>query len=200
MRNLLSALCSAALAACATSHHNTNAMETAEVAATSICSEVPFTAVAECVRNQFDLRYPGWRSDTNADLVNIFLAWSEAEAARVKEGTLSEEEARQRGFVLQSRLDYIAVERQSRMQVNSQAAAETMLAGFALISAGQAQPVMSPPTITPMPPRSPPATPSYFEAPTPVVTTKPVQMPLPPAAPIICNVNGDAQFATAVCR
>jgi hypothetical protein len=120
-------------------------METAEVAAASICSEAPFTSVPQCVRSQFNLNYPGWRSDANADLVNIFLAWSEAAADRVQAGTLSEQEARQRGFALQSRLDQIATERRVNAQLNSQAAAEMMLAGAAMISAGQAQPVMTMP-------------------------------------------------------
>ena len=202
MRRFRCVLCSATLAACATNHTtNHNAMETAEISAAAICSEIPFTAVPQCVRSQFNLRYPDWRSDANADLVNIFLAWSEAAAARVQEGTLSEEEARQRGLALQTRLDRIATERQVNAQINSQAAAELMLAGAALISAGQSQPVMTSPMAAPVPSRSPTATAPYLQMPSPVVPSAPLQAPVRyTQSPIICSVNGDAQLAIAVCH
>jgi hypothetical protein len=108
-RNIAAAICGAVLAAaCATPRTSGyNAIETAEVYAATYCPEVPFTALSYCVRSRFDTVYPRWRSDANADLVNIFLAWSDAAAAHVADGTLNEAQARQRADALEARLDQI---------------------------------------------------------------------------------------------
>lgn len=199
VRNITLAMCGAMFgSACATANYN--AMETAEVYAATYCPEVPFTALSYCVRSRFDTVYPRWRSDANADLVNIFLAWSDAAASHVADGTLNEAEARQRADALEARLDQILAERrrnaQLKAQINSQIAAQMMLAGFALIAAGQTQPVMPP---QPAPNRQPIA-PAVVPFPsTPLVTT-PQYRPLSVPRPIVCSVTGDAQLATVLCH
>jgi hypothetical protein len=184
---------------------NPAAMEKAEVSAQYLCDDIPFVQVSSCVREQFNQAYPKWQSDANADLVNIFLAWSGAAAIHVAQGTLSEADAKQKGHMLQARLDQIAYERRINAQINSQLAAQSMLAGLALIAAAQPQPIAAPQVyIAPAQPAPPPVPPpgAYFGGSAPTVTGSPFRSAPPPVtpAPIVCTMMGNAQMATAVCH
>ncbi len=193
LRALILASAAILVVACATT--NPIALETAETSAASYCSEVPFTSVTSCVRARFDRAYPRWRSDANADLINIFLAWSEAAATHVQEGTLSEGDAKQKAFALQSRLDQIAYNRRLRREINSQIAAQLMLSGAAFVAAAHQQApvplVMTPTTI----PTVAPAAISPV-----LVNSMPTLRPPAPSPLIVCSVTGDAQFAVASCH
>lgn len=125
-----------ALTGCVT-RPNRPALEQAEVSAEYLCQELPFAGISDCVEMQFNKAYPRWRADPNADLINIFLAWSRAESARVSNGLVTEQEAKERGHLLQGRLDQIAYDRRIQAQINSQAAAQMMLAGLAIMAASR---------------------------------------------------------------
>lgn len=196
LRTLILLFASIVVAACATT--NSNAMETAETSAASYCSEMPFAGLSACVLNRFNMAYPRWHSDANADLVNIFLAWADAAGHRVAEGTLNEQDAKQKAYELQGRLDQIAYNRRIRREINSQVAAQLMLTGAAFVAAAGQQAPMAP-VVTPMgQPKLTPAQDRISPVPIsslPSLRTTSVASPL-----IVCSVTGDAQFAVAACH
>jgi hypothetical protein len=194
LRALILASAATLVVACATT--KPMALETAETSAASYCSEVPFTSVTSCVRARFDRAYPRWRSDANADLVNIFLAWGDAAAVHVQDGILSEADAKQKASALESRLDQIAYDRRVRREIRSQLAAQMMLTGAALIAAA-GQPAPAPLIVTPM--QQPTVMPTTQRAPVPVSSVPTLRTPAPSPL-IVCSVTGDAQFAVAACH
>jgi hypothetical protein len=130
------------LTACATTYPLS--MQKAEVLAQTWCTSIPFQNVSNCVRTQFDAGYPGWQRDRNADLVNIFLTWTDAAGKRVQSGTMTDAEAQASAQTLYQRLENIAYNRRMARQIDSQAAANLMLGGLALMELGQAQTVVAP--------------------------------------------------------
>jgi hypothetical protein len=173
-------------------------MDTAETSAASYCSQMPFTSLSACVLDRFSMAYPRWRSDANADLVNIFVAWADAAGNHVAEGTLSEQDAKQKAYELQGRLDQIAYNRRIRREINSQLAAQMMLAGIALMSAA-GQPAPSPLVAEPMGMVSQAPQPSR-SLPAPVATVPALRSPSVVSPVVVCSVTGDAQFAVAACH
>jgi hypothetical protein len=150
--SILAMMLAVSLAACAApyantySNTNTNplAMQKAEVLAQTWCSSIPFQNVGNCVREQFGAGYPGWERDGNADLVNIFLTWSDAAGKRVQDGTMANAEAQAAAQTLFQRLENIAYNRRIAREINSQAAANLMLTGLAIMELGQPQTVVAP--------------------------------------------------------
>jgi hypothetical protein len=185
-----SAFCGATLlCGCATTHPSS--MAKAELSAEYFCTDVPFPTVSGCVRSQFDKNYPRWHSDANADLVNIFLSWTSAEAERVIKGEVSQADAMARAQTLQRRLDQLANARRARAQINSEIAAQEMLAGLAIMASAQQQPVVVAPQPVAPASRQPylaPPPPDLFRGSAPVVHGSAVQAPQPAIPePIICN-------------
>lgn len=123
---------------------NPLAMQKAEVLAQTWCASIPFQNVTNCVRTQFDAGYPGWQSDGNADLVNIFLTWSDAAGKRVQDGTMTDAEAQAAAQTLYQRLENIAYNRRIAHEIDSQAAANLMLTGMAIMEMGQSRPLVAP--------------------------------------------------------
>jgi len=126
---------------------NELAMAKAEIAAQSFCEHIPFSSLAQCVRDEFNQNYPSWQSDSNADLVLMFISWTEAASARVTQGEMTEPDAWQGAYTLYDRLHQLAVARyqaqQQAQQISSERAAALMYAGLALIAIGQ-QPAPGP--------------------------------------------------------
>jgi hypothetical protein len=140
---------SCVLVGCATAaRHNDLAMGKAEIAAESFCERLPFSSLAQCVRGQFNQNYPQWQSDSNADLVLMFISWTEAASARVTKGEMTEPDAWQGALTLYDRLHKLAVARyqaqQQAQQISSERAAALMYAGLALIAIGQQHPAPGP--------------------------------------------------------
>lgn len=121
MRNFFYTAVAIVVAGCATT--NPAAVQAAETASEYLCISRPYPGFTDCVRGQFDLRYPGWRRDANADLVDIFLAWSQAAGERVVSGQLSDAEAHRQAETRHDRLNPIAYQRQVQRQIDSPAAA-----------------------------------------------------------------------------
>lgn len=178
-------------------------MAKSELAAEYLCADLPFSSINGCVQQQFNTHYAAWRSDANADLVNIFLAWTNAEAARVAAGEVPEADAKGRARTLQSRLDQVAVARRNQSEVNSQAAAGAMLVGLAVLNNARPAVIVPPPLypIATLQQSSPPPTAApVFHGSAPLY---PAAMPyVAPPGPnqIVCSTIDNAQFATVTCR
>lgn len=112
--------------------------------AETICESVQFQQYGACLRHQLDSAYPQWRSNREADLVDIYIAWLEAAGLRAQSGEMAQADARLGAAMLRSRLYAIRAERTA---VAQQVAADQMLAGLALLNAGRPQP-MTPNMIT----------------------------------------------------
>jgi len=115
-------------------------MQQAEIMVRTYCADIPFEQMSDCTRRQFDTAYPGWPSDRDADLTNLFLLWSHTAAQRVAEGSMSEARAWQLAGELEAQLDQIAAQRTA----GDEARATAMAA--AINHAGQqiAQPLPAP--------------------------------------------------------
>jgi hypothetical protein len=154
MRKLLTVITGLLLGGCATSagHHNDLAMQKAEIAAQSFCEHVPFSSLADCVRGQFSQYYPQWPSDSNADLVLMFISWTQAASQRVATGEMTEADAWHGAYQLYDRLKQLAGARyqaqQQAQQISSERAAAIMYAGLALIAVGEATRPAPGPVIT----------------------------------------------------
>ena len=103
------------------------------------CLSAPLTSFGPCLQHELDVRMPDWRNHAHADLVQIYIAWANAAAAKVVANQMTEPEFRLDLAIVRSRLKEIAIERdtvaQYRAQAQSQSAMSLMLGGVALMNA-----------------------------------------------------------------
>lgn len=112
--------------------------------AESNCGQVAFSDYGGCIRQQFDAQYPAWRSNSEADLAEVYVTWLEAAGERIRRNEMTESAAKMDALTLRTRLYEIVSQRRNAAALNNQVNVMTLLTGLALINAATPQPVQSP--------------------------------------------------------
>jgi len=110
------------------------------------CEATPFQARGACTRTKMTAGYPSWRSDSNADLWDVYLAWMEAAGARVSDGRMEEADAKLGAAEMKLRLKSISEQRATSAAIRDQIATTQLLTGLALMQSAQPQPAVIAPT------------------------------------------------------
>jgi len=109
------------------------------------CDNGNFSQITQCLRPKATATYAGYE---NQDLMQVYLAWMDAAAERVRNGQMSEQEARLGAAELYSRLKSEQTERIYAANADWQMRYQGFLAGLATYNAIENQPQPSPTIIT----------------------------------------------------
>lgn len=119
------------LSAVAYGQNSTPEAQEAWVAISAECSFRPYTQYGACVQEQFDIHYPAWRSNVDADLLTTYVSWNQTAAQHVTAGEMGESDAKTEGTELLTRLRAVAAQRaQARLQASQQAEQQRMAAEY----------------------------------------------------------------------
>jgi hypothetical protein len=103
------------------------------------CSTEPAASFGVCVRRELEAGYPRWRSDKEADLMDVYVAWLQAAGERITAGTMSDADMRLGAAMLKSQWKDITSQRAANAAAVNQSRSAAMLTGLALMNSASPQ-------------------------------------------------------------